>query len=99
MITTGKLGIVRTTGEDTTALRLAVFTRDNYHCVECERRVFPNAALEAPRKAHMAHIEGRGSGGSDTLDNLRTLCGVCHLINEHNPKCIRRKEGKEKAND
>ena len=78
-------------GPEVGVLRAACFTRDKNLCVECGSRVYPNAAPEAPRRAHMAHVIGRGAGGSDTLDNVRTLCGVCHLLEEHNPKSVKGK--------
>jgi 5-methylcytosine-specific restriction endonuclease McrA len=35
-----------------------------------------------PEAFDMAHIISRGAGGSDTLDNVRTLCHRDHM-NEH----------------
>ena len=91
-VTTGNLGIVRLTGADLAALRVSCFLRDGFRCQECWRRVHPLAPEWAPSRAHMAHVEGRGAGGSDELSNVRTLCGDCHMVGEHNPKSVPAKE-------
>ena len=44
---------------------------DNWQCQECRRVV-------AGREAHVDHIIPKASGGSDLMDNLRTLCRSCH---------------------
>jgi len=38
---------------------------------------------------HVAHIKSHGSGGGDTIDNVRWLCAKCHLEGEHGPKWSR----------
>lgn len=83
MITIGKLGIVRCTGIHLTMLRAACFARDEYFCQSCRRWVSEEAPEWADNRAHMAHIQGRGRGGSDTLENVRTLCRACHIDGEH----------------
>ena len=50
-------------------LRLYIFNRDGYRCVQCGRR----GRLECD------HIEPREAGGSDHPDNLQTLCRRCHI--------------------
>ena len=87
----GSIGIVRLSGKELAALRLACMKRDGWRCSECDRPVTDAVPEWHPSRAHMAHIVGRGRGGSDTLDNLRCLCGRCHLEEEHNPKSVRRK--------
>lgn len=77
----GKTGIVRLKGDALTALRLACFERDNYRCTDCGRPTTWGLG-------HMAHIVGRGRGGSDTLSNVTTKCAVCHLEREHNQKSV-----------
>lgn len=47
----------------------AVFSRDGWRCVECERY---------KRPLHCDHITPRAEGGGDELDNLQTLCQDCH---------------------
>ena len=54
-------------------IRKAVILRDGCQCMECGRS---NTVLEAH------HIRPKRSGGSDTLDNLITLCGKCHQKTE-----------------
>jgi 5-methylcytosine-specific restriction endonuclease McrA len=83
-----KTAPVRLTGTDLMMLRLACFQRDKERCVECGRHVKWEAGT--PLSGHMAHIKGRGRNGSDTLDNVRFLCGICHH-REHNPKSVRSK--------
>jgi 5-methylcytosine-specific restriction endonuclease McrA len=72
----GKLGRIRLRGEALADLRRACFTRDGWTCCDCPRRV-------SWATGHMAHIKSRGAGGSDVLDNVRTLCADCHA-KEHN---------------
>jgi 5-methylcytosine-specific restriction protein A len=44
---------------------------DNYQCQECGRVV-------TGRDANVDHVIPKASGGSDLMDNLRTLCRSCH---------------------
>ena len=91
MQTEGNLGTIRLTGEDLTALRVACFRRDRYRCVECGQGVTDSPHAWYKIQAQMAHLIGRGAGGPDTLDNVRCLCGECHVDGEHNPKSVRAK--------
>ncbi len=50
-------------------IRKAVILRDSCKCMECGKS---NTALE------VHHIKPRRLNGSNTLDNLITLCGKCH---------------------
>ena len=34
-------------------------------------------------RAHLAHLQSRGAGGSDSIENTRILCPPHHLISEH----------------
>lgn len=67
---------IRLKGKDMSELRAFVFERDEFTCQECRRRVLWHLA-------HLAHIVGRGRGGSDTAENTRVLCATCHG-KEHN---------------
>ena len=87
----GKLGIVRLWGAAVGKLRNDCFERDQFKCQECGRGVSPHTFEGAQDHADMAHIIGRGAGGSDTLDNVRTLCHECHMI-EHT-------QGRKSASD
>jgi 5-methylcytosine-specific restriction endonuclease McrA len=82
----GRLGIVRLYGKALEALRLACVTRDEWRCVKCGEPVTDRVPEWAPHRYHMAHIVSRGAGGSDVLENVRTLCGCCHAgeRSEHN---------------
>lgn len=90
-ITVGKLGIIRCTGVHLTMLRNECFARDEHLCQECGRWVSTTAPEWADNRAHMAHIEGRGRGGSDVLNNVQTLCRACHMEGQHNPKSVPKK--------
>ena len=50
-------------------IRKAVIMRDGFECMECGRS---NTVLE------VHHIKPRRCNGSNTLDNLITLCSKCH---------------------
>ena len=71
-------GRIRLKGEALTRLRLECAARDRWHCLECFTPVSDDLPDWHPQKYHMAHIISRGAGGSDSLDNVRTLCGSCH---------------------
>lgn len=77
-----KIVPVRLYGADKTKLREECFTRDQLLCQECGCKVFPHFPDWHPMKADMAHIIGLGAGGSDTLENVRTLCHRDHM-DEH----------------
>ena len=51
-----------------TALRWAVWERDNYTCQDCGTR----------RNLSIDHIVPESKGGPTTLENLRTLCVPCN---------------------
>ena len=86
----GKLGIVRLYGADLTALRRRVYERDGGRCQymwdgdpnkKCNKLLPFDGDLFT--RAHMAHIQGKGAGGSDTEANTRLLCYFHHIIVEH----------------
>lgn len=58
--------------EDWSDRRDRVMQRDGYRCQECGERFADSRPLEA------AHIVARADGGSDAMENLRTLCIACH---------------------
>lgn len=49
--------------------KAAVIKRDGYKCTNCSRQ-------DVPFDVH--HIKARKDGGTDEMDNLRTLCEDCH---------------------
>ena len=54
-------------------IRLEVLVRDLYECQICHKPVGM-----ASGDAHVDHIVAKAKGGTDDLDNLRTLCPACH---------------------
>jgi len=89
LIEIGKAGITRCTGLDLEELRIDCWNRDNRKCVVCLRpvRIFSGGF----DSMHMAHIQGRGAGGGDVLENVYTKCMDCHMGLEHQPKAVPRK--------
>lgn len=77
-----KTAPIRLRGKALEQLRRDCFDRDIYKCQECGYWPLSWYA-DSGRSAHMAHIKGRGRNGSDTLENVRTLCPQCHA-DEHN---------------
>ena len=74
----GKTGRLRLKGQALEDLRRRVFTRDGWMCCECGR-------VCSWTSGHLAHIQSRGAGGSDTEENTRLLCGDCHRAEHGNP--------------
>ena len=72
----GKLGRIRLEGLALADLRRQCFTRDGWKCVDCSKPV-------SWATGHMAHVQSRGAGGSDVLENVLTKCAGCHA-KEHN---------------
>lgn len=68
----GRYSVIRAAGEEGRRLRQGirelVLRRDRYRCVFCDR----GGRLEVD------HIVPWSAGGSDDLDNLRTLCHECN---------------------
>lgn len=62
-------------------LRKKVFQRDGYKCVKCG----------FSKNLTVDHITPRHAGGTDELNNLRTLCALCHE-EVHNRKIFREDE-------
>lgn len=60
-------------------LREAVFTRDNYTCQCCGKSIKDKVIL------HVHHIKYRSQGGTDSMDNLATVCHQCHTPKNHKP--------------
>jgi 5-methylcytosine-specific restriction endonuclease McrA len=53
-------------------MRFAIFRRDNYRCQICGRTQADGVTLEVD------HKQAKSKGGSDTWDNLWTLCFDCN---------------------
>lgn len=54
------------------SLRRHVYTRDRHRCQSCGRKGSRKVRL------HAHHIIPLSRGGTNTLDNLTTLCSECH---------------------
>lgn len=76
-VTVGNLGRIRLKGKPLEDLRRRVFVRDDWKCREC-------GAPCSWANGHLAHIQSRGAGGSDTEENTRLLCGDCHRAEHGN---------------
>lgn len=63
-------------------LRLKVFNRDKYRCVECGRS----------EDLTIDHVIPKSKGGTDELGNLQTMCKACNLRkgNYHEPSIWQR---------
>lgn len=59
--------------------RAAVFVRDHYRCVFCNRSIQDHAIL------HVHHIGFWKKDRSNRLDNLATCCEQCHTPENHKP--------------
>lgn len=57
--------------------------RDGKQCRCCDARSDPEAT-GLLKKGHRHHMVYRSAGGSDTTDNLVTLCAICHSDEHHN---------------
>ena len=51
-------------------LRAAVLARDGSRCQACGCKT----------SGQIHHIQPRGAGGDNAIENLMTLCGRCHMI-------------------
>ncbi|HAK72362.1 MAG TPA: HNH endonuclease, partial [Sporomusaceae bacterium] len=59
-------------------IRVEVLERDNFKCVECgwDRTMF---SREDPRRMlELHHKQQHKDRGENTVENLMTLCNVCH---------------------
>lgn len=67
----------RLKGKKLRALRQACYDRAGGCCEECGAPTPWSGGVFT--RGHMAHIKSRGSGGSDTIENIRWLCPQCHV--------------------
>ena len=79
---------VRLKGKAYTKFRLevaihAIYTCDDCFCYAPELDI--NGKFDKFTCGHVAHIKSRGSGGGDTLDNVKWKCWDCHT-KEHGPR-------------
>lgn len=57
--------------------RMRALRRDNWECRECGDPVGFRDEAEV-KTAHVHHVQSRSDGGTDELENLKTLCERCH---------------------
>ena len=57
------------------SLRIKVMNRDNFKCVFCGK----SPATEIGTRLHIDHIIAFSMGGTNTLENLQTLCEKCNI--------------------
>ena len=55
--------------------RQAVLIRDGHRCTSCG---WPDGFQRKRRELHVHHVESLARGGSNSLENLTTLCHMCH---------------------
>lgn len=60
------------TGAVWKATRLRILNRDGWQCQHCGKPLEDNA------DATVDHVQARSKGGTDTDDNLVSLCRVCN---------------------
>lgn len=65
-------GAARTRSAVSSAMRYAVFQRDNHRCVNCGRSAHSGLVL------HVDHIVPVSMGGLNGIENLQTLCEECN---------------------
>ena len=63
--------------EDIQAVRLEVFERDGYKCVDC-------GTVVTWDNGHLAHGGNTKISRCDCAENLKTKCWDCHMLREHN---------------
>jgi len=56
-------------------IRIKVLSRDNFRCVFCGK----SPATDIGTKLHVDHIIPFSKGGTNSIDNLQTLCEQCNL--------------------
>ncbi len=52
-----------------------VLERDRHHCTQCN---WPIGFKRKCRELHVHHIKAISDGGNHSLENLTTLCSICH---------------------
>ena len=60
------------------AIRVAVLTRDDFACVNCHWNRTMLSPDDPRKMLELHHKKPHKDGGENTLENLETLCNVCH---------------------
>jgi hypothetical protein len=59
-------------------VRYAAMQRDDYSCIDCKWDSRKDWSASAPRHLELHHIIPHVEGGKNTVENLVTLCNICH---------------------
>ena len=80
---------IRLKGKAYTLFRKAVHDRARGMCEECGMWAprLIDGRFDLYRCGHVRHIKSKGSGGSDTLENVEWWCWNCHRA-EHDGKLV-----------
>lgn len=76
-------GKVRLSGDAIERLREMVYRRDGGRCQWRGCGVWLPLFGSVFNRAHLAHKQGRGAGGSDTPENTYIACYTHHIVFEH----------------
>ncbi len=75
------------------AKRLAIYARDDYRCLWCNRKVKPKAEFRL-RGASLDHFLPRTKGGTNCAANLFTACIWCNSLRQDQAAILFAKEPK-----
>lgn len=67
--------------------RNKVLKRDNHSCQNCG---YPDGFKRRSRELHIHHIKSLALGGTNSLENLITLCHICHKQVGHKHNLVRK---------
>nr|WP_321499448.1 HNH endonuclease [uncultured Dethiosulfovibrio sp.] len=59
-------------------VRIKVLKRDGYACTECRWPNVPEVKGDPRHHLELHHVRPHAEGGENSVDNLVTLCNVCH---------------------
>ena len=71
----GEVRILEKTRTVPLSVRIKVLSRDNFRCIYCGK----SPATDVGTKLHIDHIIPFSKGGTNTAENLQTLCEECNL--------------------
>lgn len=70
--------------------RQQVLSRDNYQCTGCR---WPEGFVRRSRELHVHHKESLARGGDNSLENLVTLCHICHRKVDADHRLVKKHTG------
>jgi len=71
----GEIKILEKTRTVPLSVRIKVLSRDNFRCVFCGK----SPATDIGTKLHIDHVIPFSKGGTNTAENIQTLCEECNL--------------------